>query len=89
MQESKLARTLYIDRAVYRVDDRMKTYQYLHRNPEWERLSRKRNEANKKAIDGYTRVSATDGPEPIKDQSIREALPSGTFRISHLIFLAP
>ncbi len=56
MQESKLARTLYIDRAVYRVDDRMKTYQYLHRNPEWERLSRKRNEANKKAIDGYTRV---------------------------------
>ncbi len=51
-----MSRKLKIDRAVYHVDDRTRTYRYLQRNPEWDRLSRDRNEANKKALDGYTRI---------------------------------
>jgi hypothetical protein len=53
---SGIARELKIDRAVYLVDDKTKTYRYLRRNPGWRSLSPEENEANKKAIDGYTRV---------------------------------
>ncbi len=50
-----MARELKIDKAVYLVDDRTRTYRYLRRNPEWERLTAEENETNKSAIDGYLR----------------------------------
>ncbi len=51
-----MPRELKIDRAVYAVDDRTKTYRYLRRNPEWEQLTLKRNEMNKKTLEGFTRI---------------------------------
>ena len=51
-----MPRELKIDRAVYLVDDEARTYSYLRRNPEWHWLSPDENEANKRAIEGYTRV---------------------------------
>lgn len=55
-KESRLPRELRIDRAIYLVDDKTRTYRYFRRNPEWQSLSPKENESNKKAIDGYTRI---------------------------------
>jgi len=46
---------LKIDRMIYGVDDKSKTYQILRRNPNWKKLSQAENEKNKKHIDGYTR----------------------------------
>lgn len=54
--KKKMPRELKIGRAVYLVDDKTKTYRYLRRNPGWRSFSPEKNEANKKAIDGYTRV---------------------------------
>jgi hypothetical protein len=54
--ESRMSRELRIGRAIYLVDDKTRTYRYLRRNPEWQSLSPKENETNKKAIDGYTRI---------------------------------
>jgi hypothetical protein len=45
-----------IDRAIYLIDDEIKTYRYLRRNLEWRKLTSEENEANKRSIDGYTRV---------------------------------
>lgn len=51
-----MPRELKIDRAVYLVDDKTKTYRYLRRNPGWRSLSPEENEADKKAIHGHTRI---------------------------------
>ena len=51
-----MTKILKIDRAVYEVDDETKTYRYLGRNLEWEKLSKEENERNKGLIDGYTRI---------------------------------
>ncbi|NWG09161.1 MAG: hypothetical protein HXX80_02425 [Nitrososphaerales archaeon] len=51
-----MTKILKIDRALYEVDDKTKTYQYYGRNPEWENLSKEENQRNKKHIDGYTRI---------------------------------
>jgi len=51
-----MTKILKIDRALYDVDDEKKTYRYLGRNPDWERLSKEENERNKRHIDGYKRV---------------------------------
>jgi hypothetical protein len=51
-----MTRELKIDRAIYFVDVKTKTYRYLRRNPEWVSLPPEENEANKRAIDGYMRV---------------------------------
>ena len=45
-----------IDRAVYLVDDEARTYRFLRRNPDWEKLDPAENDANKRQIDGYTRI---------------------------------
>jgi 4-phospho-D-threonate 3-dehydrogenase / 4-phospho-D-erythronate 3-dehydrogenase len=55
-QPSPCLRELKIDRAVYLVDDKTKTYRFLRRNPDWKELPSEVNETNKKTIDGYTRV---------------------------------
>jgi len=47
---------LKIDRALYEVDDAKKVYWYRGRNPDWKRLSREENRANKKHINGHTRI---------------------------------
>jgi len=47
---------LKIDRAAYLADDETRTYRFLRRNPDWERLDPAENERNKRAIDGYTRL---------------------------------
>ncbi|HET7039289.1 MAG TPA: hypothetical protein VFH97_05335 [Gemmatimonadales bacterium] len=49
-------RELAIDRAVYLVDDRSRTYRFLRRNRAWRLLDRATSERNKRHIDGYTRV---------------------------------
>lgn len=51
-----MPKRLKIDRAIYLVDDKTKTYRLLSRNPEWENLRPQENERNKRLIDGYTRV---------------------------------
>ncbi|MFQ6123423.1 MAG: hypothetical protein ACE5R6_02295 [Candidatus Heimdallarchaeota archaeon] len=51
-----MGKILKIDKALYEVDDKSKTYRYYGRNPEWEELSAEENQRNKKHIDGYTRV---------------------------------
>ncbi|RJO60115.1 hypothetical protein C4544_07200 [candidate division WS5 bacterium] len=49
-------RKLRIDKAIYEVDDESKTYRFLRRNPNWQKLSLEENMLNKKSINGYTRV---------------------------------
>lgn len=51
-----MTRILRIDRAMYEVDDKTKTYRYFGRNPDWKELYREENERNKIHIDGYTRI---------------------------------
>jgi hypothetical protein len=51
-----MARELKIDRAVYLVDDETKTYRFLRRNPDLEKLDPAENDKNKRQIDGYTRI---------------------------------
>lgn len=47
---------LCVDRAVYAVDDESRTYCFVRRNPEWERLDAAENARHKRALDGYTRI---------------------------------
>mgnify|MGYP000876431481 CR=1 FL=1 len=47
---------LKIDRALYEVDRKTKTYRYFDRNADWQKLSTRENERNKISIDGYTRI---------------------------------
>ena len=51
-----MTKILKIDRALYEVDDKTKTYRFLGRNLNWKNLSEDENERNKKHIDGYTRT---------------------------------
>jgi len=51
-----MAKVLKIDRALYEVDDKTRTYRFLGRNLDWKNLSEEENERNKKHIDGYTRT---------------------------------
>jgi hypothetical protein len=51
-----MPRELRIDRAVYLVDDNTRTYRFLGRNPDWEKLDPAENDANKHQIDRYTRI---------------------------------
>ncbi len=51
-----MSKILKIDRALYEVDDKTKTYHYYGRNPKWQELNPAENEKNKKLIDGYTRI---------------------------------
>lgn len=51
-----MTRKLKIDRAIYLVDDATKSYRFLQRNPEWRVLEPAENEANKRQLDGYTRI---------------------------------
>lgn len=47
---------LAVDRGLYRVDLRSKTYEYLGRNPGWERLPPEENARNKRQLHGLRRV---------------------------------
>jgi hypothetical protein len=51
-----MTKILKIDRALYEVDEKNKTYKYYGRNPNWKQLDPAENEENKKSIDGYTRI---------------------------------
>jgi hypothetical protein len=51
-----MPRELAIDRAIYLVDDKTRTYRFLKRNLEWQKLDPDQLEENKNQIDGYTRV---------------------------------
>ena len=52
----RFARLIKIDRAIYAVDDRSRSYQFLRRNLRWQRLDPRENERNKRRISGYRRV---------------------------------
>jgi hypothetical protein len=54
--ERSMTKVLKIDRALYEVDDKTRTYRFLGRNLDWKNLSEDENERNKKHIDGYTRT---------------------------------
>lgn len=45
-----------IDKSIYIVDDRTKTYGFLKRNSYWRQVSRKETLRNKKYLQGYTRL---------------------------------
>jgi len=45
-----------VDRAIYLVDDDTKTYTFLERNSDWNKLDPTDNENNEKSIDGYMRI---------------------------------
>ena len=51
-----MPRVLKIDRAIYQVDDETRTYRFLRRNLDWEKLNPDENDRNKRHIDGYTRI---------------------------------
>jgi len=51
-----MPREMNIDRAIYLVDDETRTYRFMKRNPDWEKLDSNENEENKRQIDGYTRI---------------------------------
>lgn len=51
-----MKRKLNIDRAIYLADDGTRTYTFLKRNTDWNKLDTEENERNKKPIDGYTRI---------------------------------
>lgn len=51
-----MPRELKIDRGVYLVDDDKRRYRFLRRNPDWQILDPAENAANKRLIDGYTRI---------------------------------
>lgn len=56
MREERRETELYVDRAVYLVDEATRTYRYLRRNPGWKALGPAENERNKRHLDGYTRI---------------------------------
>jgi hypothetical protein len=45
-----------IDRAVYLVDTKTRTYKYLSKNPNWKNLTKQENIRNKRSILGFTRI---------------------------------
>lgn len=45
-----MKKQLKIDQAVYLVDDKTKTYQFLKRNLNWRKLDPRQNEKNKKVL---------------------------------------
>lgn len=47
---------LKIDRAIYLVDDKTKTYKFYKINPNWKNLDKKENEQNKIHLNGYKRI---------------------------------
>jgi hypothetical protein len=47
---------LGVDRAIYLVDDETRTYRFLRRNQDWEKLDLEENERNKKSLNGRTRI---------------------------------
>ena len=51
-----MPKELKIDRAIYLVDDETKTYRFWGRNPDWKKLDPLENEANKRYLNGYTRI---------------------------------
>jgi len=51
-----MKRMLSIDRAIYLADDDTRTYTFLKRNSDWNKLDPVENERNKKSINGYTRI---------------------------------
>jgi hypothetical protein len=51
-----MAKQLKIDRAIYLVDDRRRTYCFLRGNPAWEKLDPRENERNKACLAGYKRI---------------------------------
>ena len=51
-----MKREVKIDRAVYLVDDDIKSYVFLKRNHDWINLDPVLNQENKKSIDGYSRT---------------------------------
>ena len=55
-RQFQMTREAKIDRAVYLIDDKTKTYRFLRRNPDWKKLDSQVNEANKQSIDGYARI---------------------------------
>ncbi len=59
-----MSRKLRIDRAIYDVDDKSRTYRFFKGNDDWKRLDPEENERNKRTIDGYTRILA-DGTTKI------------------------
>lgn len=55
MADEEKFREVNIDRAIYIVDDRAKTYRFLRRNPDFAELDAVENRRNKASIDGYAR----------------------------------
>ena len=53
---TNMTKILKIDRALYEIDDKTKTYRYYGRNSEWKNINKEENQRNKKHIDGYTRI---------------------------------
>ena len=47
---------LNVDRAIYEVDRKTRTYRYHSRNLEWKELSPEQNQKNKKSLKGYRRI---------------------------------
>ena len=56
-----MKREINIDRAVYLVDDDIRSYVFLKPNPDWTNLDPEANKENKKSIDGYTRIFKNGG----------------------------
>ena len=54
--DEKRQREVKIDRAIYLVDDEVRTYRFWKRNPRWQVLDPGINDVNKRSIDGYTRM---------------------------------
>jgi hypothetical protein len=51
---------LKVDRSIYLVDDDDKSYRYLGRNLNWQKLTVKQSLSNKKYLDGFTRIFGND-----------------------------
>jgi hypothetical protein len=51
-------REVWIDKAVYLVDDETRTYKLLRRNPDWKELPAAKSFENELALEGFTRVFA-------------------------------
>jgi len=51
-----MKKKLKIDRAIYLIDDKRKTYSFYKRNLKWRNFNPKENERNKRHISGYKRI---------------------------------
>jgi len=65
---------LKIDKAIYEVDEQAKTYKFLKRNFNWDKLSEEENRSNKKFIEGYMRIMDTKAVENIDRKSLLQNL---------------